>query len=78
MQIKLDFNECLKDSPLFRKNIQSAQNDLESFENVHKKVNIKYELWMVMIWLIVFMIQKISDNCISFYNDGIKYLESYG
>lgn len=56
MVIKLDFNECLKDSPLFRKNLSKAENDLESFESVYKKIN---------------------ENCISFYNDGIKYLDSY-
>ena len=38
MVIKLDFNECLKDSPLFRKNLAKAENDLESFETIYKKV----------------------------------------
>lgn len=38
MVVKLDINECLKDSPLFRKNLTKAENDLESFEHVYKKV----------------------------------------
>lgn len=42
MVIKLDFNECLKDSPLFRKNLAKAENDLELFESVYKKVFFIY------------------------------------
>ena len=38
--LKLDFNECLKDSPVFRKNLSKAENDLESFEVVYKRVII--------------------------------------
>jgi hypothetical protein len=36
----MDFNECLKDSPLFRKNLGKVENELESFEYIYKKVNI--------------------------------------
>jgi hypothetical protein len=42
MVIKLDFNECLKDSPLFRKNLAKAETDLELFESIYKKVSYVY------------------------------------
>lgn len=38
MVVKLDFNECLRDSPLFRKNLTKAESDLESYETIFKKV----------------------------------------
>ncbi|RNA01459.1 arf-GAP with coiled- ANK repeat and PH domain-containing 1 [Brachionus plicatilis] len=38
MGVKLDFNECLKDSPLFRRNLSFAENDLETYENTYKKI----------------------------------------
>ena len=38
MVVKLDFNECLRDSPFFRKNLTKAESDLESFETIYKKV----------------------------------------
>ena len=36
--IKLDFTECLKDSPNFRKNLSKIEDDLDTFEHVCKKV----------------------------------------
>ncbi|CAF0702791.1 unnamed protein product [Brachionus calyciflorus] len=56
MVVKLDFNECLKDSPNFRKNLSLAETDLENYENIYKKIH---------------------ENSLAFYNDGIKYLDSY-
>ena len=37
--IKLDFSESLKDSPNFRKNLSKIEDDLDTFENVCKKVS---------------------------------------
>jgi hypothetical protein len=36
--IKLDFTECLKDSPNFRKNLSKIEDDLDTFEHVCRKV----------------------------------------
>jgi hypothetical protein len=38
MVIKLDFNDCLKDSPKFRRNLSKIEDDLDTFELVYKKV----------------------------------------
>lgn len=38
MVIQLDFNECIKDSPTFRRNLCKIEEDLESFEVVFRKV----------------------------------------
>lgn len=36
--VAIDFTECLKDSPLFRKNLSKAESDVESYEIVFKRV----------------------------------------
>lgn len=56
MVVKLDINECLKDSPIFRKKLNKVEGELETFETVYKKIN---------------------DNCNMFFQDGIKYLDSF-
>lgn len=43
MGIKLDFNECLKDSPQFRHNLTLAENDVDHYENTYKKVKIIFK-----------------------------------
>ena len=36
--VKWDFQDCLKDSPNFRRNLSKIEDDLDSFELVFKKV----------------------------------------
>lgn len=45
MVVKLDFTEGLKDTPLFRKNLTRAENDIESFETIYKKINDNCQLF---------------------------------
>lgn len=56
MQPRLDSNECLKDSPLFRKKLSQAESEIDAFEAAYKRI---------------------AENCVAFYNDGMKYVESY-
>lgn len=42
MVIKLDINECLKDSPQFRKKLNKVEGELDSFESIYKKVTKIY------------------------------------
>ena len=45
MVVKLDSNEALKDTPLFRKGLTRAENDVESFETIYKKINENCQLF---------------------------------
>lgn len=38
MVVKLDINECLKDSPMFRKKLTKVEGELDTFETIYKKV----------------------------------------
>lgn len=39
MVVKLDLNECVRDTPLFRKKLCQVESDIESFDNIYKKIN---------------------------------------
>lgn len=56
MVAKIDINECLKDSPVFRKKLNKVEGELDAFENIYKRIN---------------------ENCNAFFQDGIKYLDSF-
>ena len=54
--IKIKLNECLKDSPGFRRQLNTTKGDFDSFESVLKKIN---------------------DACNQFYQDGLKFNDSF-